>query len=275
MSNLKLTEITIYPVKSLGGISLNSAITEKRGLQYDRRWMIVDVNNKFISQRELPEMALISCSFSGDSFRLSHKKNPMINFQIPFEIKDGKAIEVMVWSDRCDALHWSEEADAWLSEVLHHPCKLVYMPDSTTRNVEPEYGSATDITSFSDGYPFLIIGEATLAELNDRLDDKIPMNRFRPNFVFSGGAPFEEDNWGRFTIGSSTFKAVKPCGRCMITTINQDTAISNKEPLATLSSYRKKNNKVLFGQNLLIEKLGTVQLGDSIIFDVNDNASEA
>ncbi len=267
MKELKLTHINIYPVKSLGGIALNTAIAESRGLRNDRRWMITDTNNKFITQRENPEMALIGTKLDENGFELFHKRFPENKIHVPFSISTGEECQVQIWEDTCTAIHWNEGADEWLSEVLNSKCKLVYMPDSTHRMVDPNYTKKKEITSFSDGYPFLIIGSQSLQDLNSKLTEKIPMNRFRPNFVFEGGGEFEEDSWKKFKIGNVNFWAVKPCGRCVITTIDQESGIKNKEPLKTLSTYRTKKGKVLFGQNLITDTGGMISVGDKIIVE--------
>ena len=267
MKELRLTQITIYPVKSLGGISLSSAIAEQRGLRYDRRWMIVDEQNKFITQRENPTMALIGTRLDENGFELFHKHFSENKIFIPFSITHGKSVRVRVWEDECDALHWNEEADNWLSATLNMNCKLVFMPDDTLRYVNSAYARNKEITSFSDGFPFLIIGNESLKDLNSKLEKPIPMNRFRPNFVFEGGDAFEEDKWVKFKIGEVNFLGAKPCERCMITTIDQEDASQSKEPLKTLSKYRTKKNKVLFGQNLLTDKGGKIAVGDKLIVE--------
>jgi uncharacterized protein len=267
MKELRLSQITIYPVKSLGGISLVSAQAESRGLRYDRRWMIVDEKNKFITQRENPNMALIGTRLDVNGFELFHKNFPENKIFIPFSISYGTPLNVTVWDDECAALHWNEEADNWLVLNLGMKCKLVYMPDTSHRFVDPLFAKNKEITSFSDGFPFLIIGAESLKDLNSKLEKPVAMNRFRPNFVFDGGDAFEEDDWIKFKIGEVDFLGVKPCGRCMITTINQEDASVGKEPLKTLSSYRAKKSKVLFGQNLLTIKGGLLAVGDKLVIE--------
>jgi uncharacterized protein YcbX len=173
-------------------------------------------------------------------------------------------MKVVVWDDTCEALPVNKEADEWFSTVLGKSCRLVYMPDNSVRRVEEKYVPEPFNTSFSDGYPLLIIGQASLDYLNERLKGPLPMNRFRPNLVFTGGTPHEEDTWGDFRVGNVTFRGVKLCGRCVITTINQQTAEKGQEPLRTLNTYRKQGNKILFGQNLVTLSAGTVRVGDTI-----------
>jgi uncharacterized protein len=168
---------------------------------------------------------------------------------------------VQVWDDRCSAIAVSAEADAWFSRLLGQPCRLVFMPDETHRPVDREYAIDGEITSFSDAYPFLLVGKASLDDLNSRLEVPVPMDRFRPNIVFTGGQPFEEDEFHHFRINAIDFFGVKPCARCSVTTINQRTSEQGKEPLKTLAGYRSRNNKVLFGQNLVHKGRGMISTG--------------
>ncbi len=269
-----LSEIWIYPVKSLSGIQLSQSIVEKTGLKYDRRWMIVDENNRFLSQRELPEMALIAVDLIENNNELesivfSHKNNKTNNFEyIISKADDQKLVDVQIWDDNVKAIEIEDEVNGWLSFVLKANCRLVYLPTTTKRTVDPKYAiEESDITSFSDAYPFLIIGDESLKLLNSKLELPISMNRFRPNFVFEGGRAHDEDSWGKFSIRDATFIGVKNCARCPITTINQETSITGKEPLKTLSTYQFRKNKVYFGQNLLVNNLAEVKLGDIIEVD--------
>lgn len=263
MRELILSEIYIYPVKSLGGISVDSAITEARGLKYDRRFLLVDEDAVFMTQRDFPQLALLKLSFSENGFEVLNTKDNS-HLIIPFESDSNKNISVTIWDDVCKAVKLGNDFDDWFSSAVGKKCSLVYMPDDEKRIVEKKYINDDHIVSFADAYPFLIIGQSSLDDLNMRLENPIPMNRFRTNFVFSGGKPFEEDNWKDFRIGEVNFKAVKPCARCVITTTNQDTAERNNEPLNTLSSYRKFNNKVLFGMNAVCFNNGYVSVGDKI-----------
>jgi len=270
----KLTEINIYPIKSLAGISLQSSEVKERGLKYDRRWMLVYENGMFFTQRNHPQMALLQPRLVNGTIQISHKQPKMNDLTIP-SVPDGDSkIEVTVWDDKVSAQTYSREIDEWFSEALEVRCRLVYMPDSTERNVNPKYAkekmehpALRRIVSFADAYPFMIIGEESLADLNNRMDEPLPMNRFRTNFVFSGGKPFDEDNWEKIKIGNLEFWVVKSCARCTITTINQSTGEKEKEPLSTLATFRKVNGKVLFGQNMVCESTGIVRLGDTIRID--------
>jgi uncharacterized protein YcbX len=265
MSKIFISEIYIYPIKSLGGIKLKSSDFEERGLQYDRRYMLVNNDNKFITQREFSQMSLISVEISDNSLICNvPNQNKLI---IPLNPDTKENITVNVWRSFCNAQVYSKEINEWFSNFLKTEVKLVYMPDSTKREVNPDYSIKNDIVSFADGYPFLLASQTSLDDLNSKLDKKIDMNRFRPNFVINGADAFIEDSYKNITIGKNKFFIVKPCERCVITTIEQTTGISDgKEPLKTLSTYRKINNKIIFGQNLIPEKsFGTVNIGDEAI----------
>ena len=262
MQKFVLSEINIYPIKSLGGISLKTAKVENRGLQFDRRWMLVDDENKFISQRTYPQMSLIKVEVGTNGLKVSHKKYFGENIFIPFNNSTEEEIEVKIWDDVCTAKALNKNYGSWFSKILGINCRLVFMPDDAIRKVDSKYSHGNEIVSFADAYPFLLIGQSSLNELNSKLKEAVPMNRFRPNLVFSGGDPFIEDKWKKFRIGNVEFESVKPCARCTITTVDQDTSEIGKEPLATLSQFRKFGNKVLFGQNLIHLGEGTINIGD-------------
>lgn len=250
-------------MKSLGGISLTTAQVEPRGLQHDRRWMVVDEDGKFLTQRELPRMATVSVSVEPEGLRLAAPGTEPL--YVPMLPPGSERLKVQVWRSTCEALSAGEEAARWLTGLLGIPCRLVSMLDSTRRSVNPDYTAGEGIVSFADGYPLLLLSEASLQDLNSRLEQPVPMNRFRPSLAVSGTLPFAEDDWGKVRIGSAVFHVAKPCDRCVMTTIDQDLGkYSGKEPLQTLASYRLKNQKVLFGQFLIPETLGTVSVGDQV-----------
>lgn len=261
---MKLSAIHIYPVKSLGGISLPQAHLTDRGLSHDRRWMLVDPQGLFISQRKQAKMALLRPELLSDGLRIRHKTDTRNPLFIPFQPPGDQRMTVSVWDSICVGQLVSPEADAWFSDALEQDCRLVYMPDETRRAVSAKRAKNGEIVSFADGYPHLIIGQASLDLLNEKLESPLPMDRFRPNFVFTGGAPHEEDTWFAFRIGGVLFRGVKPCVRCELITIDQETAVRGKEPLRTLATYRRVGNEVQFGQNLLHEGTGIVKVGDEI-----------
>lgn len=231
--------------------------------------MLVDEQGLFVSQREIAELALLGTAIEPPFLVVYSRKNPAQRVEIPLEPLPGslQPIEVRVWDDHCEALVLPDEINRWFSGVLRQPLRLVYMPDSTRRLTDGRYTAEEHIVSFADGFPFLLIGQASLDDLNNRLAQPLPMNRFRPNFVVSGSASFEEDNWSDFSIGATHFRGVKPCARCIIPTTDQDTAQRAAEPLKTLATYRQENHKILFGQNVvwLGKKEGEmVSVGDPV-----------
>lgn len=274
---MKLSEINIYPIKSLKGIVLNEAKAEERGLQYDRRWMLVDHDGEFFTQREFPKMATIALDLSENGLEVSADcfEDLFISHQ-----PTNEKIKVRVWQSVCDALLADNEINQWFSEVLQTKCRLVYMSDETRRKVNPLFNQDDDIVSFADGYPFLLIGENSLANLNSRLKNEVPMNQFRPNFVVQDSAAFAEDGWKKLSIGKTIFRVAKPCARCVMTTVDQQRGFfTGKEPLKTLANFRLAKdvfpdnfqsldlhkNAVLFGQNLIAENFGeTLRIGDEI-----------
>jgi uncharacterized protein len=260
----RLTQINIYPVKSLGGISVSNAYAGERGFQYDRRWMITTEGNIFMTQREFPAMALIGAELKENGIYLFEKKRAYKGLTVPYVVDHGISQRARVWNDECDVLHYDDKVDKWLSEFLNVKCRLLFMPDEANRKVDTKYADINMQVSFADAYPYLAIGESSLSDLNSRMEEKLPMNRFRPNLVFSDGAPYEEDNWKDIYIGGVLFRGVKPCSRCAITTVNQDTAEKGKEPLKTLSTYRQIDNNIFFGMNLLAITNGVVKLGDEL-----------
>jgi uncharacterized protein len=259
---LTISQLHIYPIKSMGGIDLQTALLTDRGFEYDRRWMLVDENNRFISQREVATMALLQPEITGNGLIITHKLTGD-QLTVPFK-PNGASITAAIWDDYCEVQLVDSAADAWFSHVLGITCRLVFMPETARRTVDAEYAFKGELTSLSDGFPLLMIGQASLDDLNNRLDMPIPMNRFRPNIVFTGGEPYQEDSMQHFVVNGINLYGVKPCGRCPIPTIDQNTGIASKEPLKTLASYRGRNNKVYFGQNVLFDGGGVISLGDEV-----------
>ncbi len=257
MTDIVISQLWVYPIKSMKGILLDSVQLEKRGFEHDRRWMLVDSKKRFITQRQYPEMALIEPSFESGmtDFGLSIRAPEMPVLIIPYpdiQIELYDEMEVTCWDDQITAQHINTAIDNWFSEFLGIDCQLVYMPEKSQRPVDPDYALQDDIASFSDGFPNLVISEASLQDLNSRVDIDLTINRFRPNIVISGCDPYAEDALGHFKVNQIDFYAVKPCSRCVITTVNPNTGEKeSREPLKTLAQFRKKNNKVFFGQNLL------------------------
>jgi uncharacterized protein YcbX len=270
MRQLMLSEIWIYPVKSLGGIRVSSAKVFEKGLQFDRRWMLVDESNACMTQREHPKMSLFKLSMNYDRFTITFKRNPDA-VEHPSIILDanaralGETILAVIWDDQVDTIEVDPKVSKWFSNLLETNCRLVSFPEKNARTVDPQYKVNDEHVSLADAFPFLIIGQSSFDDVNARLKQQLPLNqRFRPNFVYTGGEPYEEDNWKNFSIGKNRFVAVKGCARCVLITVNQETAQKGPEPLATLSTYRKRENKVYFGQNLVAVDHAVVNVGDII-----------
>lgn len=265
MSEITLAELYVYPIKSAAGIPLNHARLDARGIVHDRRWMLVDENGKFMSQRRHPKMALITPSFSDGNLVVEAPGMPPLDLP-PGETFVDRAenrVEVRVWSDDVRAAPAGREADGWFGAFLGVPCRLVYMPEDAQRRVDPAYSTGRDRVGFADGFPFLLVSGASLRDLGDRLGREVPVNRFRPNLVVEGCAAFEEDRWRNLRVGSIDFRVAKPCSRCSIVMTKQETGERDREVLRTLAGYRRAGTDVFFGQNLIHTATGTLRVGDA------------
>ncbi|MFM7235043.1 MAG: MOSC domain-containing protein [Flavobacteriales bacterium] len=264
-----IRELFVYPIKSLEGIACDELVVGDRGAVGDRRWMLVDEEGRFITQREHPKLCRFNVS-RGDSgyvIQSSDVSEVTNSIQIPFALENGSEKQVQVWSDTMLALEASHEVNHFFREALSMPCKLVYMPEYSHRFADAAYTGERVLNSFSDGYPLLLIGSASLDELNERLmnvgEHTIGWDRFRPNIVATTQEPHCEDSWASFTLGEVQARGVKLCSRCVFTTINQRDGRKGKEPLKTLATYRNMGGKIMFGQNVVAMK-GTIRVGDSI-----------
>ena len=260
--NVTLSGLYVYPIKSCAGIPLDGAGLNATGLANDRRWMLVDGTGEFMSQRAHPRMALVSTQLSNEHLTASAPGMP--DLRVPLRQEDGDRIDVEVWGDAHKGALVGGEADRLFSEFLRFPCRLVRKPEDDPRQVDSIYAESGDQTSFADGFAFLLISEASLNDLNDRLDAPLPMNRFRPNFVVRGCDAYAEDEWGTIRIGGVPFRVAEACPRCAVTTVDQETGERGKEPLRTLATYRKSGGEVYFGRNLIHDALGTVRVGDAV-----------
>lgn len=258
---MQVTQLFIYPIKSLGGIELTQSEVTQRGLQYDRRYMLVDEHDQFLTQRTLHKLALFKLTMHNDGFVVQYKNQQLL---VPFTMQ-GKTQQVTVWDDTLEAVVADEHYNQWFSKQLNMPIKLVYMHQASVRPVNIKYANNNEQLSFADGYPVLVISEASLNNLNSKLTKPIGMDRFRPNVVVNGLSAHQEDELGTFTLGTTLFKVAKPCGRCVVTTINQQTLQTSKEPLATLAKYRLAGDSVNFGANTICLAEGKIQVGDHLI----------
>lgn len=264
---ITVSQLWSYPLKSAQGIPLKQANIEQWGLQFDRSFMLVDLDGHFLSQRQTPLLATISIQkdISNNRITFLHpKKSPL--FVDPLLINGN--LNVTVWGDNLPANTYSNEINAWFSDILNHPCRLVSMDDKVKRQVDLDYAQTGDITAFSDGFPILLISQASLNDLNNRLKKPVSMKRFRPNIVVTGCEAFAEDTWKTIRINGITLEVVKPCSRCIIPNTNQQTGERTVEPIKTLSSYRKDlfgiKNKIFFGQNIIQRGFGNIQLDNEL-----------
>jgi uncharacterized protein YcbX len=258
-----VTGLFIYPVKSCAGTELAQADLGPRGIMHDREYMLVDRNARFLTQRELPRLALIRPLLLEDGLQLTAETMPRHRLRAT---EAGPRLDVTVWRDTVAAVDQGDAVADWLSAFLNASVRLVRLPSDSVRLVDPAYAPRPiDQVGFADGYPLLLIAEESLADLNRRLAIPLPMNRFRPNVVVRGwGRPYAEDEWAELRIGSVPFEGVKACARCAITTVDQATAARGNEPLATLAGYRWIERGLLFGQNLVHASEGRIRVGDRL-----------
>jgi uncharacterized protein YcbX len=262
----------VYPVKSCKGIAVDGATVESRGLRGDRRWMIVDERGVFLTQRTEPRMALIEVTLDSDSLALRApglEELRLPGLGQPAQAAEGDGSErprrrVQVWREKVDAVDCGPEAARWISRWLGMDLALVFMPDDVRRPVKPAYALPDDIVGFADAFPLLLASTSSLDDLNARLDTPLPMNRFRPNIVIRGTAPWEEDEWARIRVGALEVRVAKACERCAITTVDQETAERGVEPLRTLAEFRRRDNDVLFAQNAVPDSPGSIAVGDRV-----------
>lgn len=266
MSAPLLSGLYIYPVKSLAGIQVTQWPVLAKGFKYDRQWMLVDQEYQFMTQRKTPKMGLITTQITEHLLILSASGYSDIAVPLsPSEVaKKSTPVIVKIWHDHCLACLVNQEVDQWLSAFLETPCHLIYQPETTIRNVDLGYATPEDKVNFSDGFPFLILSQASLDKLNQVMGLGFSMQRFRPNLVIDNCLSFAEDYWREITIGEIAFRLPKACSRCAITTIEPGTENFGKEPLTTLNRIRKWQKNVYFGQNALHNNQGYLQQGDHL-----------
>jgi uncharacterized protein YcbX len=261
---MRLTSISIYPIKGTRAIALQEAEVRPRGLVSDRRWLVVDESGQFITQRTHPRIGLVSSTVrdNGDLIVTAPDMEPM-----PVAARGAaERVTVTVWDDTIQAARVSEEADRWFSRFLEMNCCLAFMDQTALRPVAPQYGQPGDEVSFADAVPVLLANDASLIDLNERLAQPLPMSRFRPNITVDGETPWDEDNWKRLRVGSVEFEVTHRCARCVVTTIDQDTLEKSRdgEPLKTLATFRRDSGGVYFGQNLVPRGRGIIRVGDPV-----------
>lgn len=270
MAEVRVSALYTYPIKSCAGLSHDQIMLSSRGLLHDREWMVVDAGGTFITQREIPRMALITPTLDSSGVTVNAPSMPTL--RVPYVLNQSRERrQVTVWRYQGEAEDAGDEAAGWFSTYLGVPARLVRMPNDVKRMTSADYTDDPGEIGFADGYPLLFISKASLADLNGRLVERgkapVPMNRFRPNVVISGCEPYAEDGWKQVTIAGIRFDVVKPCARCAITTVDQTQGKSPdiREPLATLATYRRGiNGGAMFGQNVIHRGTGTISVGDGI-----------
>jgi uncharacterized protein YcbX len=269
--SLVVTDLYRYPVKSCRGQQLRDAPVEPWGLAGDRRWMVVDLGGEVVTARERPPMVLVTPHVRDGALLLTGPGRPDLTVPVP---AGGELIPVTVWDSKLLAATAGPAADAWFSEVIGEPVRLVYLDDPTRRPTNPDYSRPADRVSFADGYPLLLTTDSSLTDLNENIaagprasEGPLPMMRFRPSVVIGGAAAWDEDAWRRLRIGDVAFRAVKGCARCVLTMIDPDTAVSGKEPIATLARIRRWDGGTWFGINLIPDLRGgdaSIRAGDPV-----------
>jgi uncharacterized protein len=267
VSAANLASIHIYPMKAARAVDLGESRVEPWGLAGDRRWMLADSDGRFVSQREEASLARITVHPGGGALSVTAPGRAGLRVAVP--AADGPLLKVSVWGSRVLAAAAGPQADAWFSAYLDRPVNLVYLDDPATRRpVDPDYGRDGDTVSFADGFPLLLTTTGSLDELGGWLaangDEPVPMNRFRPNVVVAGTPAWAEDRWLRVRIGAVPFRVAKPCGRCVVTTTDQQTGVRGKQPLKMLGRHRRFGQELVFGQNLIPDGDGVIHVGDPV-----------
>ena len=260
---LELTAIFIYPVKSLRGVSLSEAALENGRLVGDRNWLLVDAIGRFMHMRDYPQMARVAAEITRGGIRVTADGMGELDIARPdtTNVPSEQVTHVRLWRRSAPVVPAGPDADTWFSEALGEPCRLMaFVPGARALNV-PSYEVHS---SLQDATPFHLTTEESLADLNARMSKPIPMNRFRPNLVVRGAAPYAEDSWRRLTIGGTTLRWIKPCTRCVATTTDHMTGErGSRDPLLTLARYRRLGPSVVFGHYLVADSWGErLRVGD-------------
>lgn len=260
---ITVRSLHIYPVKSCRGIEVDTAEISATGFRHDRRWMVTGLDGGFLSQRSHPKLSRVTTRLHVDRLVLGVAgRSPL---EVPLDGSDDEGRSVTVWNDTCDATTAGPEAAEWFSSLLGLPCELVQQREAGIRQVDIRYADPGDRVAFADGFPFLLISQASVDELNRRLEGEVPADRFRANIVIDGCSPHAEDEWAEITIGETGFRVAKPCARCVVITTDQTHGSRSAEPLRTLAGYRTTSGKILFGQNLIHQEMGTLRVGDEVV----------
>ncbi len=260
---MHISEIIIYPVKSLKGFSLTGARMDLSGLQYDRQWMVIEPDGRFMTQRIYPQMALIETEINDGQLIL--RTFGMEHHIVPSISDDAQTVETEVWGDAVTANVHDDATNQWLSQAIGSECKLVCFPPDHTRQCDPEHAKQGDHTMFSDAYPVLVLSQASLDHLNTKLSTAVEINRFRPNLVIAGCEPHDEDNWQQIQINDLTLRNGVPCARCSVPTVDPEIGVlSGPEPIHTLSSYRQSDGEIYFGMTFVPNTEGSIHVSDQV-----------
>lgn len=259
---MKIKQLVIYPIKGMGGIEVKSALALERGFEHDRRYMLVDKDGVFLSQRGIKEMALFRCIIDGSTLDINYNNESL---KLDLTQEEGISLDTQVWNHQVNAIEVSAIAHEWFSDLLKRDCRLVKMNKESYRNKSLIKAPRKTQLSFADGYPYLVLGTASLDHLNTKLETPVPMDRFRANIVVESRYEHQEDDVDKFTMSGLNFRMIKPCARCQVITIDQQKALASKEPLKTLANYRKKANKIYFGMNAVCLEEGIVKVGDLLV----------
>lgn len=235
---------------------------EVKGPRYDRRWMLVDDQNKFISQRNKPEITHFEVGLHKETITISEKDDQLI---IPTHVQDGESEKVELWKSEITCIEPNKEYSEWFAKKLNTKCKLVYMRDEDARMRSMLKMSKKKDVSFADGYPYLFLGTQSLDHLNSKLEKHIPIDRFRANVILETKVEHAEDELDKIGINQIQFRMIKPCARCTVITTDQETGEINPEPLQVLKTYRKKSNKIYFGMNAVALDSGFINVGDQLL----------
>ena len=258
---IEVSGLYIHPLKSAAAVSVEKIEIDDFGFRNDRRWMLVDDEGKFLSQRQLPKMCLIKATVLESVLKIQVPNMTSLNVSAAMNHRR----QVEVWGDSCQSYDCGDEAASYLSDFLQVTCRLVYFPDTEQRQVDLTYAKKGDLTGFSDGFPLLVISQASLDDLNSKLNEPVSMTRFRPNVVISGVEAFAEDSWNDIQIGGMNFRVVKPCSRCSIPSVDPLTGLRSIEPIKTLREYRMRDSKVYFGQNVIADTTGALEVGMTVV----------
>lgn len=261
MSQLIVSQLSIYPIKSAGEVSLDSMQLNPMGPECDRRWMVIDKNNTFVTQRKVPKMCLIKVALVSEGLRLSADGYTDCNVSKP---ESGDLHASSVWGTEVKGLDCGDNVAQWLSDFLAKDCRLIYMPDNFNRAVDADFATNKEQVGFADGFPLLISSQASLEDFNNKLGYDVGMNRFRPNIVISGNEAYEEDEWQIIRIGGIELSLVKPCSRCIMPSVNPQTGAKEMAVNEALQAHRRRGRDTFFGQNALYDQLGLISVGDEV-----------